>query len=271
MYRLKPFFRHFSFKNMTATQYYHQFSRLQLPPHIYHLLKKSWLSYVRLQLEDEGKPSYLPSIERSGSNRYCLCNKGSISYPHWPPSSYEESIDQLFIFLLHPRPSRPTLAFCWLSFIQKDPKDSENMLSLAQRSCPIFSLSWPSKEPKQMSTWQRDDCANFCESVLEEGTCYCLCCCPYHREECPAHRLVSDRLFFLWFAIDFSQVRRWDVRQRSSKHINLFEYYLHIRTELVCQRNIRSNATNLTPDEGLTALRGDDRVVQGVGRGYRKW
>jgi hypothetical protein len=144
-------------------QYYYQFSQLQLPPHVYHSLKKSWLSYVRLQLEDEGKPSYLPS------------------------SSYEEWIDQLFILLLYPRPSRPTLAFCWLSFLQKDlvkpVKDNESMLSLVQNSCPIFSSSWSSEEPTQKSTWRRDDYADFCQSVLEEGTCYCLCCCPYHREE----------------------------------------------------------------------------------------
>ena len=137
---------------MTSTEYY-QFSQLQLPPHGYHSLKKSWLSYVRLQLEDEGKPSYLPCIGRSGSKRSCFCNKNSISYPHWPPSSYEESIDQLFILLLYPCPSRPTLAFCWLSFLQKDlvkpVKDNESMLSLVQNSCPIFSSGWSSEEPTQ--------------------------------------------------------------------------------------------------------------------------
>jgi hypothetical protein len=218
-------------------QYYYQFSQLQLPPHVYHSLKKSWLSYVRLQLEDEGKPSYLPSIGRSGSKRSCFCNKSSISYPHWPPSSYEESIDQLFILLLYPRPSRPTLAFCWLSFLQKDlvkpVKDNESMLSLVQNSCPIFSSSWSSEEPTQKSTWRRDDCADFCQSVLEEGTCYCLCCCPYHREECPAHRLVSDHLFFFMIHYRLQSGQAMGCLTTIVETHQSFEYCLHIRTEVV--------------------------------------
>ena len=137
---------------MNSTQYYYQFLQLQLSPQVYHSLKKSWLSYVRLRLKDEGKASFLPSINRSGSTRSCFCNKSSISYPHWPPSSYEESIDHLFILLLHPRPSQPTLAFCWLSFLQKDQvKHNESIISLVQHSCPIFSSGWSSEKCQKVA------------------------------------------------------------------------------------------------------------------------
>ena len=45
-------------------QYYYQFSQL-LPPHVYHSLKKSWLSYVRLQLETKGNhPIYHPLADQ---------------------------------------------------------------------------------------------------------------------------------------------------------------------------------------------------------------
>jgi hypothetical protein len=62
---------------------------------VYRPLKNIWLLFVRYELEQLGMPTYLPSSSA------CFCGKGWIS---WPPSTYEEAIEQLHSLLFSPRP-----------------------------------------------------------------------------------------------------------------------------------------------------------------------
>jgi hypothetical protein len=87
------------------------------------------------------------------------------------------------------------LASCWLSFLfrtqwaqrqannARDGNDDHgSLVQLLQDNCPILS----SDQAGLRSTrkWQRQDCDRFCQIVLREKfSSYCLCCCPFHRDE----------------------------------------------------------------------------------------
>ena len=61
----------------------------KLPGGHFRALKNLWLEFVRDQKENEGGQRYLPKAKR------CHCGKSLTSYPHWPPSTYEEAVAQL--------------------------------------------------------------------------------------------------------------------------------------------------------------------------------
>ncbi|KAN0078763.1 hypothetical protein V8E54_005276 [Elaphomyces granulatus] len=61
----------------------------KLPGGHFRALKKAWLDFVHDQKEKEGGQRYLPKAKR------CHCGKSLTSYPHWPPSTYEEAVAQL--------------------------------------------------------------------------------------------------------------------------------------------------------------------------------
>ena|ERR1700744_3234122 len=157
----------------------------------YRCLRKSWLSFVRHELKQLRMSSRLPSSSA------CFCGKSWISYPHWPPSTYEESVEQFRSLLFSPRPHRPSLASCWLSFLSRTEwaqrqrnsacDDHSSMVQLLRENCPILSSDQDS--PTQTRKWQREDCDRFCQTVLrDKSSSYCLCPCYLHRDICPAHR-----------------------------------------------------------------------------------
>jgi len=124
----------------------------------YRCLRKSWLSFVRHELKQLGMSSRLPSSSA------CFCGKSWISYPHWPPSTYEESVEQFRSLLSSPRPPRPSLASCWLSFLSRTDwaqrqrnsacDDHSSMVRLLRENCPILSSDQDS--PTQTRKWQRE-------------------------------------------------------------------------------------------------------------------
>jgi hypothetical protein len=158
-------------------------------------VKKSWLTYVQSEREKQTEDSYV----RLGSGR--CCGKSQSSYPHWPPTGQQEALDQLQCLLGRSYPHRDYLAECWLSNLfgqllpvegrgpgSKTAGDLKRTISLIQKSCPALlrldrQIADEATKPKR----RRMDCEGICEPVLVENRSDCLCCCPFHREECPAH------------------------------------------------------------------------------------
>jgi len=175
--------------------YFHSPQTMALSSAIYRPLKDSWLSFVRYELEQLGMPTYLPSSSA------CFCGKGLVSYPHWRPSTYEEAIQQLHSLLFYPRPHRPSLASCWLSFLFRtqwaqrqvtdahdDNDDHSRVIQLLRDNCPILSSDQDGLT-RRTRPWQQQDCDSLCHIVLrDKSSSYCLCYCPFHREKCPPHR-----------------------------------------------------------------------------------
>src|SRR6267378_8720541 len=81
----------------------------KLPGGNFRVLKKAWLDFVHEQKEKDGGQRYLPKAKR------CHCGKSLTSYPHWPPSTYEEAVAQLQSLIGESFPHRLYLAHCWVS------------------------------------------------------------------------------------------------------------------------------------------------------------
>lgn len=129
---------------------------------------------------------------------HCFCGKSGTSYPHWPPSCREEAVAQLRC-LLESTPHRLYLAHCWLIFLyglaesrsqeSAHSEDYHRIIYLVQKSCPtLFSDQEDLGNHASKRKWHGTDCERLCCRVLREKSCYCLCCCSLHREECPVHR-----------------------------------------------------------------------------------
>jgi hypothetical protein len=157
-------------------------------------LRKSWLSFVRHELTKLGMSSWLPSSPSS-----CFCRRSWISYPHWPPSIYQEALEQLSCILRKNNDHRKYLASCWLSFINRkafwDPLQIsvQDISDLIESSCPVFLEGGRNEELDGLRRQAVIDyrkvfsCSAFCNPVLQERRFDCLCHCGRHREECPVH------------------------------------------------------------------------------------
>src|SRR5712664_3277422 len=114
----------------------------KLPGGHFRALKKAWLEFVRDQKEKGGQ-RYLPKAKR------CHCGKSLTSYPHWPPSTYEEAVAQLQCLIGESFPHRLYLAHCWITslYVQlaAGSKGIEKTISLVQQSCE--SLQQSTKDP----------------------------------------------------------------------------------------------------------------------------
>jgi hypothetical protein len=150
----------------------------------FHDLKKAWLQYVHEEKEKQGEVGPLPKARR------CRCDKSLTSYPHWPPTTYEEAIAQLNCLIGESYPHRPYLADCWITSLYgkmaKGSEGIEDLISLIEENCQSFN-----KNPKRQGRY-KVDCQKICEPVLSaKGTAngaFCLCSCSRHREECPIHQ-----------------------------------------------------------------------------------
>jgi hypothetical protein len=129
-----------------------------------------------------------------------------MSYPHWPPSCYEEALDQLRCIVGQDVNHRGYLAHCWKSWLcQKAYLDKtlsrekqdfyRNSVTLVIAECPKLS-EWDadSQSSYQKPTTCLRYCGkNFCEQeclpALGNGPPKCLCVCRWHREECPFHKV----------------------------------------------------------------------------------
>jgi hypothetical protein len=92
---------------------------VRLPSSAWHTLKMSWLEFARCETELSGLRPFIPffrSGRRPGTrivNYNCYCRKSAISFPHWPPSSYQEAVQQLRCVLGENINHRKYLASSW--------------------------------------------------------------------------------------------------------------------------------------------------------------
>jgi len=152
----------------------------------FYALTASWLTYVRGEREDAGMNHHLPHSAR------CFCGKSNTSYPHWPPTTHLEAMAQLRCLTGRSYPHHLYLADCWVAWLcqqqaQTGTAEMEGIISLVGNACVKRvrnSLQNHGEQPRR----PKMDCQGICEPVLEKRSCFCLCCCPEHREECPVHR-----------------------------------------------------------------------------------
>lgn len=159
----------------------------------FQILKKSWLAFVRDEKRKEGETGYLPS----GRNMLtaCHCGKSKTSFPHWPPSTYEEA-EQLRCLLGESFPHRLYLGHCWIISLRqklatvREPSSQRNhewIIHLVEENREIEKYNGGEALGSMAC---KVNCKTVCEPILQANNCYCLCCCARHREECPVHHLT---------------------------------------------------------------------------------
>jgi hypothetical protein len=150
-------------------------------------LTKSWLGYVRGERERAGMERRLPH------SAHCFC--GLTSYPHWPPTTHGEAMAQLRCLTGDSFPHRQYLAGCWMTTLSVEQAQSwsvtaemDALISLVGKVCDQAAKK-SLRNTGEMDRREKMDCQEICEPVLQNRSCFCLCCCPEHREECPVHRV----------------------------------------------------------------------------------
>jgi len=150
-------------------------------------LTKSWLGYVRGERKAAGMKQYLPY------SAHCFCGRSRTSYPHWPPTTHGEAMAQPRCLTGNSYQHRLHLADCWHRTLcmeqarsRDDTAETKALISLVGKVCGEAAKKSLRRTGEQ--TRQKIDCGEVCEPVLREKSCFCLCCCPAHREECPVHR-----------------------------------------------------------------------------------
>jgi hypothetical protein len=148
-------------------------------------LTTSWLAYVRNERAEAGMKRRLPHLA------HCSCGKSNTSYPHWPPTTHGEAVAQMRCLIGRSYPHRLYLADCWIASISRESWPniamSEDLLSLVGNACGRVMNDDEERSAKHVRKTKLD-CRAICEPVLQKKSCFCLCCCSEHREECPVHR-----------------------------------------------------------------------------------
>jgi hypothetical protein len=155
-------------------------------------LFEAWMEYVRSVRIQNGMYEKLPEKRRRGT----CCGRSEISYPHWPPTSVEEARVQYQYCLREHNTHRKLLVHSWWAFFSELAswnawKVSENLQRYQDIAdeiwarCAILRGEPSEKQPQKRPRGWR--CFEYCDPVLKEGTCSCLCHCEHHRDDCPVH------------------------------------------------------------------------------------
>ncbi|KAN0074066.1 hypothetical protein V8E54_008003 [Elaphomyces granulatus] len=179
---------------------------VRLPSLTWQILKTSWLEFARRERELSGLRPFIPFFQPGTGrprtrivNHNCYCRKSSISFPHWPPSSYQEAVQQLLCVLGENIDHRKSLSSSWLSFVNQKAfgVSSESLYSdisrLIKSLCPVLLEEQKKEEREALYRQAAIDyhkafsCSAFCNPALQERRFDCLCHCKWHRDECPAH------------------------------------------------------------------------------------
>jgi hypothetical protein len=189
----------------------------ELPLSLWKVLKRSWLEFARDERQTHlCLPPFIPFFLGSGSGHHgssvakteCFCYKSAIAFPHWPPTSYQEALEQLHCVLGRNVRHRKYLAFSWLSFVNRSRQERSSTRShggidiagLIRKICPAFIQEMKKEQldeqrrKAQIEYSKTFSCSAFCEPVLTQFRSSCLCHCRWHRDSCPVHRVT--RLFW---------------------------------------------------------------------------
>src|ERR1700735_1792715 len=152
-----------------------------------------WMEFAITERIKNGWYDKMPSL---GEGR-CQCRRGRISYPHWPPTSVEEATEQFELCQDDNNEHRRSLVIQWWNHFngfanmtewkasekQQRYKDAEKLIreSSIKVQQELERSTMVKKRPKGWG------CREYCEPVLKEGRCSCLCHCEEHRDLCPTH------------------------------------------------------------------------------------
>jgi hypothetical protein len=152
-----------------------------------------WKEFVISTRIKEGQYERLPTL---GEGR-CECGRAKISYPHWPPTSTDEADAQFEYSIDEQNEHRRPLVMNWwrhfnelaelrewtASEPQQRYRDAEETI---REASPVVQreLERTTKIQRRPRGWT---CREYCERVLTENRCECLCFCAEHRDECPTH------------------------------------------------------------------------------------
>jgi hypothetical protein len=159
-------------------------SSLPALPADYSRLREYWMWYVCEEISILRLPEM---VERN----FCQCSKSRTSYPHWPPTSYREADDQLRCLIGLSYSHRMYLADCWLSFLHRN-MVSQELVALVDESIVRYGWSCSDNSLQNSNSLHMESvdlCEEICYPVLNAKSCFCLCCCRIHRDECPPHRI----------------------------------------------------------------------------------
>jgi hypothetical protein len=164
-----------------------------VPPKVSKRLIQGWEEYVyaeRIRNRLYGRMANLANDE-------CLCGKGKMTYPHWPPTSRNEALALLNNCLKEDNIHRKYIAYCWWVFANsmatmKDwPSQSKQepyakLANMIRSNCPavVKELKPNRKIPPRPADWS---CQKRCERYLRERD-GCTCFCEWHQEECLTHK-----------------------------------------------------------------------------------
>jgi len=160
-----------------------------------HELYALWIEFAYSERQTRNWFERMPT---TGTNK-CFCGKGSISYPHWPPTSIEEAREQFEMCQDERNEHRRNLVVQWWRFFNdiaditpwrmSEPQQRYiNAEKIIRESSPIvqqeLERSTTIRRRKRPKRW---GCREYCERVLREKECSCVCHCEEHRDECPIH------------------------------------------------------------------------------------
>jgi len=146
------------------------------------LLFESWLEFVYSARLQDGLYGKLPSTR----GRKCYCNKGRMSFLHWPPTSIEEATELYGNCFDEDNTHRRYLPYCWWTFINKlatmhkwpsqnNQQRYEQLASHIQAMFPAVSveLERDRRIPVRPVGWR---CNEMCVEILEKkDSCTCFC------------------------------------------------------------------------------------------------
>jgi hypothetical protein len=153
-----------------------------------------WMEFAYSERIKIGWYDRMPSLGKGK----CRCGKGRISYPHWPPTSVEEAAEQFELCQDDNNEHRRNLVVHWWRHFNdfasiKEWKVSEKQQRYRDAEKTIRESSEVIQQELERSTNVRKkrpkgwNCCEYCEPVLKEKKCSCLCHCEDHRDECPIH------------------------------------------------------------------------------------
>ena len=111
-------------------------------------LEKGMVSIVRDERKKEGGSGHLPNARNQSTT--CHCGKSKVSFSHWPPSTYEEAVEQVRCLIGESSPHRLYLAHCWIVSLRqklatvREPfsqRYHERIIELVEANCEIEKYS----------------------------------------------------------------------------------------------------------------------------------
>jgi hypothetical protein len=151
-----------------------------------------WMEFVYSERVRNDEYELLPEMGKGN----CDCGGSRMTYPHWPPTSFEEALEQFDYCMQQRNTHRRYLANSWWIFFNKlgfqetadKQKMCEEKAELIESNCAYFQEELVKEEnriTKRPNGWR---CFEYCEPKIRENAWVCLCFCEHHRDCCPIHK-----------------------------------------------------------------------------------